>query len=74
VACGLVAPAEWGVRTSKESGPTPGRCGARAVWRRWCSRRGGRLSLSLIEVDSHTRTFFVTGEGLLRFLQMTNWE
>jgi len=27
-----------------------------------------------IEVDSHTRTFFVTGEGLLRFLQMTNWE
>lgn len=36
--------------------------------------RRGALSEFEVAVEKHTRTYHVRGEGLQRFLQMTNWE
>ena len=38
------------------------------------ARRNSELGQFHIDVDKHTRTFRVHGDGLERFCQMTNWE
>eukprot|EP00897_Mesotaenium_endlicherianum_P009653 jgi/Mesen1/8716/ME000052S08144 len=37
-------------------------------------RRAVPLEEFKVDVDRHTRTFYIQGEGLERFIQMTNWE